>query len=197
MDIDGLPIFVWLALHAVMLPVSLLASPVLALLAACQAMITADVFEKGSGQTLLHAVLWPFRLGAVVAAAAGAAAVPLAGVWLAQQHLGSAAVWSAILAVAFVAVWVAGAAWAISGQGVWGYLPAWPPLRPCDIALGMGDSMVDVAAAVCLGFVVATIIRLPWLLIAACNQPKKGVRVELFHQAAFAVVDVLLLPIVL
>lgn len=217
MGIKELPICVWLFLQIVMLPFSLVALPVLALLTACQGSITASVFEKGSGQTALHALLAPFRLVAVVGMLATLAAVPASGVWLAHLLFASGGVlWSVILATAAAIVVVGGAAWILSGQGIFSYLPAWSPLRVGDLAAGVVDSIADLAAAACSLFVVATIIRLPWLVIAACGksgedgdrrskqdhrivEPRatRSMRRKVVVQAAFAVVDWLLMPFVL
>eukprot|EP01051_Picozoa_sp_SAG22_P019490 SAG22_NODE_3615_length_1615_cov_11.116686_1_plen_431_part_01 len=174
MAVKDLPVFVWLALQLVMLPVSLLALAPLALLTACQAGITAGVFAHGSGQTLLHALLCPLRLGVVAAAAANVAAVPAAGAWLAQWLYGPGLALSVIFAAAAVAATATGAAWIITAQGIWGYLPPWPPLRVRDIGGGISDSLVDVGAAGCAVFVVGTVVRLPWLLIALCSGGRRG-----------------------
>ena len=87
MKVKELPIFVWLALHLAMLPVSVLALPYLALLSFCQALITAPIFGApppprsggGGGGALWHALCAPLRVLAVVAATIGTAAVPGGG----------------------------------------------------------------------------------------------------------------------
>eukprot|EP01052_Picozoa_sp_SAG31_P016520 SAG31_NODE_1098_length_9919_cov_2.877495_1_plen_348_part_00 len=200
--VKELPVFVWLVLQLVMLPSSLLALPFLTVLTACQASIAHPTFAAGSGRRALHALLAPLRLGAVLLAIATVGAVPGAGVWFAKSMLGGSVVWSAIFAAAAVAVSAVGAAWILSAHGIWGYLPPWPPLRIRDVVGGVADSVLDVLAAVCAVFVVCTMIRLPWLLTAvfgdAPDAPDaSSARQVLFSQAAFAVVDILLAPLML
>ena len=87
MRVKELPIVVWLALHLAMLPASVLALPYLALLSACQALITAPIFGApppphpggGAAGALWHALCAPLRVLAVAAATVGTAAIPGGG----------------------------------------------------------------------------------------------------------------------